>query len=216
MINLYFKFYISLCLLFLFIGIYFSIKKIHDLEIFTKKYYIFLFKPWKFITFLIAFISFNIIAPFSGDLTWDFYTSSMMSIFTYLSAPWSVGIFYKFIKNKTSIKIFFIAIVMLFFSASWCYDWYLVIKYGTYPDTWFSNIYLSSIVYIAAGIYWNIEYREKKLITIAFLYDDWLHSNITNYSFKKIWWAILIITTPVAVLFLSFLFTIGVFSKYFF
>ena len=108
-----------------------------------------------------------------------------------------------------------VSIFSLMFSVSWCYDWYLVIKQGSYPETWFANIFLSSIVYIAAGLYWNIEFRLTKGITIAFLYDDWLISNVTDHSFKKIWWVILITTLPVAILFISFLFTIGVFSRFF-
>ena len=100
------------------------------------------------------------------------------------------------------------------FSVSLCYDWYLVIKIGRYPETWLANIFLSSIIYIAAGFYWNIEFRLKKGITLAFIYDDWLKSENSDYTFKKIWWAILIITLPVAILFLSFLFTIGIFNNY--
>jgi len=214
MLNLYFKIYISLCLLLFFIGLYLSIKKFNHLEIFTKSYLIFISKTWKLITFIIAFISFNLIGPFSGDPTWDLYTSSAMSLLTYLSAPWSVGIFYKFLKKNTDKTKLFIAFIALMFSVSWCYDWYLVIKIGRYPETWLANIFLSSIVYIAAGFYWNIEFRLKKGITLAFIYDDWLKSENSDYTFKKIWWVILIITLPVAILFLSFLFTIGIFNNY--
>tara|TARA_Y100000294_G_C8434516_1_gene288198 strand:- start:44 stop:691 length:648 start_codon:yes stop_codon:yes gene_type:complete len=215
MLNIYFKAYIAICVLLFFIGLFLSVKRFNYLELYSKAYWSFLAKPWKLITFIIAFISFNLIGPFSGDPTWDLYTSSAMSILTYLSAPWSIGIFYKFLKNKSNKTTLFIAFIALMFSVSWCYDWYLVIKQGSYPETWFANIFLSSIVYIAAGLYWNIEFRLTKGITIAFLYDDWLISNVTDYSFKKIWWVILITTLPVAVLFISFLFTIGVFSRFF-
>ena len=215
MLNIYFKAYITICVLLFFIGLFLSVKRFNYLELYSKAYWSFLAKPWKLITFIIAFISFNLIGPFSGDPTWDLYTSSAMSILTYLSAPWSIGIFYKFLKNKSNKTTLFIAFIALMFSVSWCYDWYLVIKQGSYPETWFANIFLSSIVYIGAGLYWNIEFRLTKGITIAFLYDDWLISNVTDYSFKKIWWVILITTLPVAVLFISFLFTIGVFSRFF-
>jgi len=213
-INIYFKVYIIICLSLFLSGFYLCIRKFNQLEIFKSEYWSFLFKPWKLITFIIAFISFNLIGPFSGDPTWDFYTSSFMSILTYLSAPWSIGIIYNFIKRKVSFSIFFVAFIMLLFSSSWCYDWYLVLKYGTYPVTWFANIFLSSIVYISAGFYWNIEFRQGKGVTIAFLNNEWLKSVKADYSFRKIWWAITLITLPVAILFLSFLFTIGVFSKF--
>tara|TARA_B100001964_G_C14150840_1_gene561955 strand:+ start:128 stop:775 length:648 start_codon:yes stop_codon:yes gene_type:complete len=213
-INIYFKVYIIVCLSLFLSGLYLCIKKFNQLEIFKSEYWSFLFRPWKLITFIIAFISFNLIAPFSGDPTWDLYTSSAMSLLTYLSAPWAIGIFYKFTKGKISKTILFIAFIMLMLSSSWCYDWYLVVKQGSYPETWFSNIFLSSIVYIAAGLYWNIEFRLTKGITLAFLYDDWLKSEDIDYSFKKIWWVILVTTLPVAVLFISFLFTIGAFVNY--
>ena len=99
-LSLYFKIYISICLLLFFSGMYLAKKRFNHLDIFKKDYLNFITKPWKLITFIIAFISFNLIGPFSGDPTWDLYTSSVMSLLTYLSAPWSVGIFYKFVKKK--------------------------------------------------------------------------------------------------------------------
>ena len=213
-LSLYFKLYISICLLLFFSGTYLAIKRFNHLDIFKKDYLNFITKPWKLITFIIAFISFNLIGPFSGDPTWDLYTSSVMSLLTYLSAPWSVGVFYKFLKKKTDKVTVFIAFTALMFSASWCYDWYLVLRQGSYPETWFANILLSSIVYIAAGLYWNIEYRSNKGITLAFAHDDWIKAEDVDYSFRKIWWVIAITTLPVAILFLSFLFTLGIFSNY--
>ena len=213
-LSLYFKLYISFCLIMFFFGIYLAIKRFNHLDIFKKDYLNFITKPWKLITFLIAFISFNLIGPFSGDPTWDLYTSSAMSLLTYLSAPWSVCVFYKFVKKKTDKVTVFIAFVALMFSVSWCYDWYLVLRQGSYPETWFANILLSSTVYIAAGLYWNIEYRPIKGITLAFVNEDWIRTDDADYSFKKIWWVIAITTLPVAILFLSFLFTLGIFSNY--
>ena len=74
-------------------------------------------KTWKLITFIIAFISFNLIGPFSGDPTWDLYTSSAMSLLTYLSAPWSVGIFYKFLK-KTFLSIVILGLPLVIVQCS--------------------------------------------------------------------------------------------------
>ena len=55
------------------------------------------------------------------------------------------------------------------------------------------------------GLYWNIEYRFNKGITLAFFNDDWIKAEDVDYSFRKIWWVIAITTLPVAILFLSFL-----------
>jgi len=206
MISIFFKIYIALCLSSFLLGLYLSIKKFNQLEIFKKEYWIFLIKPWKLFTFIVATISFNLIGPFSGDPTWDYFTASFMSILTYLSAPWVVGIAYNFIKKKVSFSIFFVALNMLMLSSSWSYDWYVVLKHGMYPVWWLLNFFASSSVYILAGCYWNIEFRQNKGTTLAFTNEEWLNSKDADYSLKKIWWVIVLITLPVAIFFLSYLF----------
>lgn len=59
------------------------------------------------------------------------------------------------------------------FSASWNYDLYLVSKEGYYPLTWSANIVASSVLYLAAGLLWNLAYDKKKGVIFAFMNDNW-------------------------------------------
>ncbi len=49
------------------------------------KYFKFLFKPWKVTTFVIAAIGMTVVAPYTGDITWDYFDATVMSLLTYLT-----------------------------------------------------------------------------------------------------------------------------------
>ncbi len=72
-----------------------------------------------------------------------------------------------------------VALALLFFSSSWFYDAYLLWRDGTYTVRWWSNLMLSPIIYVAAGILWNLEKLEKacfdesRHIRFAFEREDW-------------------------------------------
>lgn len=124
-------------------------------SILDKRYRKFLLKPWKLVTFGIAALGMTLVAPYSGDPTWDYLDAALMSVFTYFTAPWVVGIFYQSRKGPFPVKRLFVAFCLWMFSASWSYDLYILIKTGTYPYTWLPNIALSSILYFSAGLFWN-------------------------------------------------------------
>ena len=141
--------------------------------LFQKEYWDFLLIKWKLATFITALSAFVILAPYTGDPTWDYYDAAFMSILTFMTAPWSIGILFRFIKRQEKLKIAYIAVCAWMFSASWSYDIYLVFKDGYYPITWFSNIFASSVLYFSAGLFWNLEYKENRGVIFGFMDEDW-------------------------------------------
>jgi hypothetical protein len=71
------------------------------------------------------------------------------------------------------------------FSASWSYDLYLLLRDGDYPATWDVNIAASSVLYCAAGLLWNLEYRQGVGVTFAFMDEDWFASS-QHTTFRRV------------------------------
>ena len=153
--------------------------------LFHKSYWRFLLTAWKLTTFLIATSAFIILAPYTGDATWDYYDAAFMSILTYMTAPWSIGILFRFIKKLEKPRIAYVAVCVWLFSASWSYDIYLVFRDGFYPITWSSNIFASSVLYISAGLFWNLEHLEGRGVIFGFMINDWPSAG-TEGNFNKI------------------------------
>jgi len=155
--------------------------------ILCRGYRRFLFVPWKVSTFLIAGTGMVIVAPYTGDPTWDYVDAGFMSLLTFLSAPWAVGTLYKVFAGKLSVKHGFIAFCAWMFSASWSYDLYLLIRDGRYPITWLPNILASSVLYISAGLLWNLDWQKDKGIILSFRDENW-PAQSTGKVFAKIFW----------------------------
>ena len=141
--------------------------------LFQKKYWDFLLIKWKLATFITALSAFVILAPYTGDPTWDYYDAAFMSILTFMTAPWSIGTLFRFIKRQEKLKIAYIAVCAWMFSASWSYDIYLVFRDGYYPITWLPNIFLSSVLYVSAGLFWNLKYKEGRGVIFGFMEENW-------------------------------------------
>jgi len=151
------------------------------------EYWRFILKPWRVTTFIIASSGMIIIAPYTGDPTWDYFNAFFMSALTYLTAPWAIGAVYNVAKGKLNPSQAFVAICLWMLSASWSYDLYLVLRDGDYPITWFSNIFASSVLYISAGLFWNLDWAQGRGITFAFMENNWPYS-ISDGSFSNIVW----------------------------
>ncbi|WP_459204349.1 hypothetical protein ACQVRV_17575 (plasmid) [Ralstonia pseudosolanacearum] len=133
----------------------------------------FLLVKWKVLTFLLATTGITLIAPYTGDPTWDHFDALFMSILTFISAPWSIGALYLVARKKLPFKQAIVAFCVWMFSASWSYDLYLVLRDNQYPQTWLSNIFASSVLYVAAGLLWNLEWRPGRGATFSFLEPEW-------------------------------------------
>ena len=151
------------------------------------EYWQFILTPWRVTTFTIASLGMIVIAPYTGDPTWDYFDAFFMSVLTYLTAPWAMGAIYNVAKGKLNPSQAFVALCLWMFSASWSYDLYLVLRDGDYPLTWFSNIFASSVLYISAGLFWNLDWVQGRGVTFAFLENNWPYST-SGAAFSKIVW----------------------------
>jgi hypothetical protein len=202
--NTFFYCYISAWTTACIIAVVFMVQNRSTLVLFQKNYWNFLKIGWKLSTFIIATSAFIILAPYTGDPTWDYFDAAFMSILTFVTAPWSMGTLFRFIKKQEKLKIAYIAICTWMFSASWSYDLYLVFRDGFYPITRSSNIFTSSVLYVSAGLFWNLEYRDGRGVVFGFMMDDW-PSGDTGKGFNKIFIYALPFMILAAAVFIPFL-----------
>lgn len=159
----------------------------HQLTLLSQAYREQLFQKWKVVTFLFALTAVTVIAPYTGDPTWDYVDAIFMSVLTFYTAPWAVGVLFRFIRYKRSWLDFYIAVCVWMVSASWSYDGYLLIRDGMYPMTWFSNIFASSVLYCSAGLLWSLEWKQGRGVHFSFTKSQWPQKPDTQ-SFNKVVW----------------------------
>lgn len=164
----------------------FFIKDAEQFPFVQKNYWRFLFQPWKVITFTLAIIPMVLLAPYSGDPTWDYIDAAFMSVLTFITAPWSIGIIYRFINHQANRLQLYGAVCLWLFSASWSYDAYIYWRDGFYPMTWSANLLLSSCLYIAAGLMWNISWNPSQKAHFAFRTNNWFNDIEHQQNFWKI------------------------------
>lgn len=159
-------------------------------ELFKKEYWKLVLQKWKLITFGIALISITVVAPYTGDPTWDYIDAVFMSILAFLTAPWAVGVMFRFIRYEKSWIKLYIALCVWMFSASWSYDGYLLLRDGIYPMTWYSNMFASSILYFCAGLFWSLEWKEGRGVHFSFTEREWPQApSISSYT-KVVWYGL--------------------------
>ena len=87
------------------------------------------------------------------------------------------------------------------FSASWSYDLYQLWRHGYYPITWFANLFASSLIYLCAGLFWNLEHVPGRGVIFSFMREGW-PSRPAQSSVLRIlvWGAVFAIPAVAAVL----------------
>lgn len=150
-------------------------------------YRLFLFVPWKTATFIIAAAGITLAAPYSGDPTWDYLGSIVMSALTFLTAPWAIGAIFRSLKARARWSDIFIALCLMLFASSWFYDTYILLRDGVYPATWLLNLIISPTFYITAGLFWNLEHHPERGMIFSFQRDTWYHEN-SRTSFRRLIW----------------------------
>lgn len=158
-------------------------------ELFSPAYWRFLARPWRLVSFVVAAGSLILVAPYTGDPTWDYVDATLMSIFAFVTAPWVMGSLYR-ARSEGSIGRIFVAVCVWMFSASWSYDLYIFLRDGNYPLTWLSNIFASSVLYVAAGLFWNLDYRPPRGVTFSFMESRWLDETGSGNFTKLLWYAL--------------------------
>ncbi len=131
----------------------------------------FIFKPWKIITFLIAATGLTLVAPYTGDPTWDYCDSIVMSVLTFFTAPWAVGVAYRTCRGVLPKRQAYVAACVWLFSVSWFYDTYILLRDGEYTPLWLPNLFASSALYAFAGLLWNLDWRPHRGTIFAFMED---------------------------------------------
>jgi hypothetical protein len=156
----------------------------------SRKYFQFLFAPWKVVTFLLSGTMVTLIGPYTTDPTWDWKDGGFMSIFAYLTAPWAVGMIYRGCTGLSRRFLIFPALCVWLFSASWSYDIYLFFRDGFYPPTWWSNLVLSSILYLSAGLFWSLDWDKETGVIFSFRASTWPRQHAGPVFLKIVWLAI--------------------------
>ncbi len=137
------------------------------------QYVRFLCVPWKLVLFAPAFLFVTFAGRFTDDETWDIVTGSGMALLTYLTAPWSLGLVFQVLAGRRPWRYLLVAAALLLFSSSWFYDGYLLWRDGAYTPRWSSNLMLSPIIYLAAGLLWNLEAKGRRGFRFSFVRPDW-------------------------------------------
>lgn len=162
-----------------------------ELSITQRQYRIFLAQKWKLATFAAGIVSITAMGPFTHDPTWDFVTAPMMSIATFATAPWAVGTIYRVLRRREPLFHLVVAGCLWMLSVSWLYDLYLVLRDSIYPATWLANMAASSLLYVSAGLFWNLDWCAGRGVTFAFLEKEWLAAPNAQV-FSHVFWFVLV------------------------
>lgn len=139
----------------------------------ARLYLRFLVIRWKLVVFLPALVFVTFGGRFTDDETWDVISGGGMSVLTFVTAPWAIGTLFKVLEGKRPGSYGVIAAALWLFSSSWFYDGYLLLRDGAYTPRWLGNLILSSMIYLCAGLLWNLEAASRWSGTMSFLRDDW-------------------------------------------
>lgn len=180
------------------------IRERKTLVLFRPEYRKFITSKWKLLTFAVAALSMIVMAPYTGDPTWDYFDASFMSILTFLTAPWAVGTLYLALRRRARPVHVYIAACVWMLSVSWLYDVYIILKHGYYPPTWLPNIILSSILYFAAGLMWSLQGKEGRGVIFGFMEPDWPNPD-HELGFRQVMWFALPIMLLVTAMIAPFL-----------
>ena len=167
--------------------LYVIVRKRSETSIFSREYFEFITTPWRLVTFFIAAVPLAVAAPYTGDPTWDYFDAAFMAILTFVTAPWAVGVIFRFIKRKETVLSLIFALICWMFSASWSYDLYIWIKFREYPSTWAANILASSGLYFSGGLFWSLRWEKGEGATFAFMHEDWLKRDRSDVRKILLW-----------------------------
>lgn len=145
----------------------------HRVQVEWNGYWNYLTMRWKVCSFALAFAFVTFAGRFTDDETWDVITGGGMSLLTFITAPWCVGLLYQVFTGRRARRYLIVALAMAFFSSSWFYDGYLLLRDGSYTTRWWSNLMLSPILYLAGGLLWSLEARGRFGFRLGFVRPDW-------------------------------------------
>lgn len=156
-----------------------------------RRYWHFLTEPWKLLAFIMGAALITLVAPYTGDPTWDHVDGAFMSLFCYTTAPWVVGVLYLGARGRAGWRETYVAVCAWLFSASWSYDGYLLLRDGTYPATWSANLFASSVIYLSAGLFWNLEWQPGRGVMFSFTGAGWPRRAETSSPWRMMIYALI-------------------------
>jgi len=154
------------------VSLFLVLRNRKDYEFLHSSFWRFLTERWKVVTFLIATAIITLAAPYSGDPTWDYADSIIISVLTFIFAPWSVAIIVRCVRARNWGAKLFVALC-LFMVPIWAYDLYILFRDQMYPPTWQSNIPISGAIVLSAGLFWNLGWKAEVGAVFAFSEEDW-------------------------------------------
>jgi hypothetical protein len=165
--------YLAGCLCVLLLGIAVAVRHRRSLSLFSDGYRRFLATPWRVATFVLGTFALAVIAPYTGDPTWDYGLAVVMATLTFATGPWSLGCLYRAARGREGAAVIFVAVVCWLTAASWSYDLYVLLRQHVYPPSAAANLFASSVLFVTAGLFWNLDWRPGRGVTFAFLESDW-------------------------------------------
>lgn len=171
--DLFFRIYIACWALACAFALTLYLRRPASFIISRRNYWQFLAEPWKLAAFAVGASLITLVAPYTGDPTWDYADAAFMSILCFATAPWAVGALFLLARGRIGWVEGYVAVCAWLFSASWSYDIYLVWRDGHYPATWFPNLFASSLIYLCAGLFWNLEWVPGRGVIFSFMKEDW-------------------------------------------
>lgn len=125
----------------------------------------------RLVPFALALAAFVLLAPLTGDPTWDAIDATFMSVGCYALAPWSLGVLFR--ARERSWPELGAALVLSLFVVSWSYDLYLVLRDGVFPPTSAANLAASSLLYVGGGLFFSLGEHEERGLIFVFMDPRW-------------------------------------------
>jgi hypothetical protein len=172
-------------------GVFLAAKHRGRISLFSGEYRRSLLVRWRLVTFVIATVALVVVAPYTGDPTWDYYDAGFMAVLTYATAPWALGCFFRALRGRRRDPVeLYVAACAWMFSTSWSYDLYILLRDGAYPPSWAANIGASAILYGAAGLFWSLEWRPGRGVTFNFLEAEWPSAGAGGHFTRVVGYAV--------------------------
>jgi hypothetical protein len=117
-----------------------------------------LMRPWKLVSFALG-TSFFVWGAYVFDApTWDVPVSIIMSVATFMLAPWAVDQLVLGFRADGRAKLRLLAgAIGIYICGSASYEVYHLIWSGWHPPTYWENLAFSVPTAIAAGLLWRVD-----------------------------------------------------------
>jgi hypothetical protein len=201
----FFKYYIAAWSLACVIALSLALRGHASFALGRRDYWHFLGEPWKLATFAAGTAMITLVAPFTGDPTWDIFDGLFMSVFCFTTSPWVVATLFNMLRGRARWTEVYVVLCAWLFSASWSYDIYLVWRDGQYPTTWYPNLFASSVIYLSAGLFWNLEWQHGRGVIFSFMREGWPSRPAESVFFRLLGYAV-IFSLPAIAAVLVFMF----------